>query len=495
MSPRATVVGSGPNGLAAAVSLARAGYAVRVLEAQSAPGGSARSAALTLPGFVHDVGSAVHPAARTSPFFRAFSLDTRVQWLVPEISFAQALPDAGAATAWRSLERTRAGLGADGPRWERIVRVLYERQDALVEITQDRLWGIPRHPRTAAALAVRAAILGTPARAAALHTPAGRALWTGVAAHATRTLPSLPAAAAGLFLAAHAHTAEGWPVPRGGAGAITTALQEDLLAHGGEVRCGVRIDDPDALEWGDPRRGDVLVLAGSPRLAANMAGMPTRLVRAVRRFRYGPGLAKLDLALDGPVPWRNDELAGAVTVHLGGADAEMVASARAVARGALSATPYVLLAQPSVIDPSRAPAGHAVVWAYLHVPAGSDLDPREVILGRLEEHAPGVRDRILAAVSTSAAELAARNPSAIGGDGLGGLLSLRQALRRPAGGAVPWRTPLPGVYLAGGASAPGPGVTGMPGWYAARTVLADAGYGTLSPDTLFPDPGPATMEP
>ncbi|MBN9215637.1 MAG: dehydrogenase [Microbacterium sp. SCN 70-200] len=474
MSPRATIVGSGPNGLVAAVTLARAGYSVRVLEAAGAAGGSARTAELTLPGFRHDVGSAVHPVARSSVWFRAFGLDRRVEWLVPDASFAHPLPSGPTAIAWRDLDRTAASLGADGTRWRRLIQPLRDHLDGVVALTGDHLLRVPRHPVTAAAFAVRTALLGT-APSLALRTEAGLVLWAGVAAHAARTLPSLAGSAAGLLLAAHAHAATGWPVPRGGAGAITDALIDDLLAHGGELSCNENVVDVAALDWGDAAAGDVLVLAGSPRLAATVPGIPGSYAAALGRYRYGPGLAKIDLALDGPVPWRDPDLGRAVTVHVGGTAEQVRASAAGVARGRLSPAPYVLVAQPSVIDASRAPAGAAVLWAYLHVPRGAAaLDPSEPILRRLEEFAPGIRDRIIGRHVTRASQLAARNPAAIGGDGLGGLLTLRQAVRSPVVSTVPWRTPARGVYLAGSALPPGPGVTGMPGWYAARTVLTDA---------------------
>lgn len=498
MSPRATIVGSGPNGLVAAVTLARAGFAVRVLEAAPAAGGSARTAALTLPGFCHDVGSAVHPAARSSPWFRAFGLDERVTWLVPEASFAHPLRRRGTtAIAWRDLDRTVAGLGADGPRWRRLIEPLSTHLDEVVSLTGDHLLRVPRHPRTAAAFAARTALLGA-APHFALRTRAGRALWTGVAAHAARALPSLAGSAAGLMLAAHAHASSGWPIPQGGAGAITAALVDDLLAHGGTLEYETLVTDAGCLDWGDPTRGDVLVLAGAPRLAATVPGIPSSYAAVLRRYRYGPGLAKVDLALAGPVPWRDPDLARIVTIHLGGTAQQLRASAAAAARGRMSESPFVLVAQPSAIDTTRAPAGAAVLWAYVHVPrvaGGSPIDPAPAILRQLDEFAPGIRDLIVGQHVTRACDIAASNAAAVDGDGLGGLLTLRQAVRRPVLSPVPWRTPARGVYLAGSATAPGPGVTGMPGWYAARTVLADAHGSTPRLADLFPRDAGGTMVP
>lgn len=485
MQRRATVVGSGPHGLVAAVTLARAGYAVRVLEAADAPGGGARTAELTLPGFRHDVASAVHPATLASPWFRAFGIAERVEWIVPDASFGHPLDDAPAAIAWRSLERTADGLGSDGPRWRRLFEPLRDHLDDVVEVTSDTLVRVPRHPLALARFGARAMGLGTPLEAALLRTEAGRALWSGVAAHAPSRMPSLAGAGAGALLAAHAHSPHGWPLPRGGAQAITDALVADLAAHGGTVECGVRVDDLSTLDIGDLRRGDLLFLAGSPRLIETLPGVPARYLRAVRAFRYGPGVAKVDAALDGPIPWRDETLATVPTVHVGGSATEIRAAESDVISGRVPSRPYVLLTQPSVVDDSRAPAGAAVLWAYVHVPAGSDLDPTEAVLAQLERFAPGVRERILATHSTSAARLAALNPAAIGGDGLGGALTIRNLVRRPVLSGTPWRTPVRGVYLASSGAPPGPSVNGMAGWHAARTAIGDAGGGAPELTDLF----------
>lgn len=478
MQRRATVVGSGPNGLVAAVTLARAGWAVRVLESAEAPGGGARTAELTLPGFRHDVASAVHPAAFGSPWFRAFGIRERVDWIVPEASYGHPLDDAPAVIAWRDLDRTADALGEDGARWRRLIAPLRDRVDALVEITGDSLLRIPRHPLALAAFGLRTLAFGTPIDRFALRTPAGRALWAGVSAHAPARMPALAGAGAGLLLAAYGHAEGGWPLPRGGAQAITDALVADLVAHGGTVECGVRVDDLGALDIGDPAAGDVLMLAASARLLGTLPGIPPRYARAVRSFRYGPGVAKVDAALGGPIPWRDPALATVPTVHLGGSAEEIRAAEASVISGRMPARPYVLLTQPSVVDPTRAPKdageGAGVLWAYIHVPPGSAVDPTETVLAQLERFAPGVRERVLAVRATSAADLAALNPAAIGGDGLGGALTVRNLLRRPVLARTPWRTPARGVYLASSAAPPGPSVNGMAGWHAARTAIGDA---------------------
>lgn len=471
---RATVIGSGPNGLVAAVTLARAGYAVEVREAADAIGGGLRTGPGPLPGFMTDVCSAVHPAAVASPFFRAFGIADRVDWIVPEISYAHPLDGGRAAIAWHDIDRTAESLGSDGHAWYALLRPLVRHIEGVVDFTGDQLLRMPSEPVTAARFAIRMLEQGTPFARRTLRTPEGAALLAGVMAHAASPLPSLSAAAAGLLLAAHAHAA-GWAYPRGGAQRIADALVADLRAHGGRVRTGEHVRDLSRLDWGDPRRGDVLVLNSSPRLALTHPDVPARYARALRAYRYGPAAAKVDFALDGPVPWTDPDVARSPTVHLGGTRDEVRAGENAVARGAVPDRPYVLAVQPSVLDGTRAPEGAAVLWTYMHVPAGSELDATELITRQVERFAPGFRDRVLAsrAVPASARELI--NPAEIGGDIFGGAFTIRQALRRPVLSRTPWRTPMPGVYLASASTPPGPGVSGMSGWHAARTVLRDAG--------------------
>ncbi|KQS02642.1 MAG: NAD(P)/FAD-dependent oxidoreductase [Microbacterium ginsengisoli] len=476
--PRATVVGSGPNGLAAAVTLARTGYEVRVLEAAAAPGGAARTAELTLPGFRHDVGSAVHPAALASPFFGAFTRASPIDWITPELSFAHALRG-GAAAVWRSLDRTVEQLGAGGPAWRRVFAPLVARSDEVARSATDALLGMPRHPVTAALLAAQAAaVTALPPRDAAV-----RALLTGLAAHANTRLPSPTASAAGLVLGTYAQAA-GWPVPRGGAGAIIDALIADLHRHGGTLETGVRVRSLELLDRGDAARGDLVMLDTSPRLLLSSPALPRAYGRRVRGFRYGAGVAKVDLALAGPVPWTDPLLAGALTVHLGGAASDTVRAERIVASGREPRHPFVIVVQPCVVDDTRAPAGRAVLWAYAHVPGGSRRDPLETVLAELERHAPGVRDLVLAAHTTTAADRELGNPNEVGGDVSGGAFTLAQAVARPVLAGSPWRTPLPGIYLCSASTPPGPAVHGMAGWHAARTALADAGT-RVSLATLF----------
>lgn len=485
MARRATIVGSGPNGLAAAVSLARAGYSVRVLEAAPTIGGGLRTAELTLPGFRHDVGSAVHPAALSSPFFRAFGLRRRIDWIVPEIAYAHPLDGGRAAIARYDLERTARDLGRDERAWLAVVRPLSRHLEGVVDFTGSQLLRVPRHPITTMRFGLRALQLGSPLGRGTFATEEADALLTGVLAHANTALPSVGAAASGLFLAAHAHTGAGWAYPRRGAQSVADVLVADLRAHGGEVLPDHHVTSLADLDWGDPAAGDLLLLDTSPRLLLSHPGIPGAYARAVRRYRYGAAAAKVDFALDGPVPWAHPDVARSPTVHLGGTRAEIEASENAVARGAVSDRPYVLTVQPSVLDDTRAPRGRQVLWAYMHVPADSTLDPTELVTRQVERFAPGFRARILATAAMTAAERVAFNPSDIGGDILGGAFSFVQAIRRPIISPTPWRTPMRGVYLASASTPPGPGVTGMPGWYAARQALDDTAGERLEPTDLF----------
>jgi phytoene dehydrogenase-like protein len=465
----ATVVGAGPNGLSAAVTLARAGLRVRVLERNATIGGGARSAELTLPGFVHDVCSAVHPGALASPFFRAWGLTDRVPFVVPEASYGHPLDGAPAAIAFRDLARTVEGLGVDGGTWRSLFGPLVDRIDEVTDLTGSTLLRMPPHPFTALAYGLRALDQGTSGWHGRFHGDAAPALFTGVAAHANVPLPSLGAAGAGLLLGAHGHAA-GWGLPIGGTQRIADALADDLRAHGGEIVTDAEVRSPADLE-----PSTVTLLDTSAAFLDRFGGdrLPAGYRRALRSLRRGPGVAKVDLALSAPVPWRDPALASVPTVHVGGTRAEIVASEDTVARGRVSDAPYVLVVQPTVVDPSRAPAGRHVLWAYIHVPNGSPLDPTEHVLRQLERFAPGFRDTVLAAVPRTAPDLERDDPNDLGGDITGGAATIRQLVRRPTLSPEPWRTPIPGLYLCSSSTVPGPAVHGMNGWYAARLALRD----------------------
>jgi len=468
-SRRATVVGSGPNGLAAAVTLARAGLEVTVRERAAGIGGGTATHELTLPGFRHDVCSAVHPMAAASEFFTRFGLSTRVELLTPEVSYAHPLTPGRSALASRSLDRTVEQLGVDGPAWRRLLGPLVEHADEVAAIGGGPLLP-PHHLATLARLGVRMLHQGGPAWNLGFREDAAPALLTGVLGHAIGRLPSLAPAASGLVLAALAH-AGGWPLVRGGSAGIAGALAADLLAHGGRIVTDSEVRTLDEVD------ADVVMLDVTPRALLALAGdrLPGGYARTLRRFRYGDGVAKVDLALDGPVPWADPELAGVVTLHLGGTRADLARSEAEVAAGRHPDRPYALVTQPSVLDATRAPEGHHVLWAYTHVPHGSTLDRGEAIIATLERFAPGVRDRILAVSSRSAAEVERHDVNDVGGDIAAGAISLRQLVARPRLSPTPWRTPLPGVWLCSASTAPGPGVHGQGGWLAARAALRELG--------------------
>lgn len=461
-----TVVGSGPNGLAAAVTSARAGLAVRLLEAAPTLGGGLRTTELTLPGFHHDVCSAIHPAAMASPFFREFGLSERIDWIVPDASYAHPLDGGRAGVAWRDLGRTAAELGRDGRTWRSLIAPLVARLDGVVDFTGSQLLRVPRDSIAAVRYGLRVLEQGTGLWNVRFREDVAPAMLTGVAAHAAGRHPSLATAGAGLLLAMHAH-GNGWGFPVGGSQSIADALVADLLAHGGTVETGVRITSLDELE---PSR--VVLLDTSPEMLLG-EDIPAGYRRALSRYRYGPGVAKVDFALSGHVPWVNPDVALAPTVHLGGTRDEIAAAENAVMRGSVSEHPYVLVTQPSILDPSRAPEGKHVLWAYIHVPAHSSLDVTELVTAQVERFAPGFRDIILASSHGSARELAEYNPNYVGGDIYSGALTLGQLVKRPVVSTRPWRTPIEGVYLCSSATPPGPAVHGMNGWYAARLALQE----------------------
>ncbi|MFF2274654.1 phytoene desaturase family protein [Agromyces sp. NPDC058126] len=477
-----TVVGSGPNGLTAAVVAARAGLTVRVVEAAPTIGGGIRTAELTLPGFRHDVCSAVHPAGLASPVFGELGLidgPRAPEWIVPEASYAHPLPGGRAGIAWRDLDRTVDGLGADGPAWRRLVGPLLARQDGVVDFTGSQLLRVPRDPIAAFRFGLRALDQGTRAWDRRFTGDVAPALFTGVVAHAAGGLPSLASAGAGLLIAMHAHGV-GWGLPKGGSQAIADALVAELAEHGAEI-----VTDAPVLSLDEVGGSRAVLLDTSPELLFS-AELPLRYERALRRYRYGSGIAKVDFALDGPVPWANPAVGLAPTVHLGGSRREIAAAENAVARGlqpGLNAQiagdggaprhPYVLVCQPSVVDPSRAPAGKHVLWAYTHVPAGSTLDATELVTAEVERFAPGFRDVVLASAASSAHEIGVYNRNYVGGDIYSGALDLAQLVKRPVVSTAPWRTPVDGVYLCSSATPPGPAVHGMNGWYAAKLALRE----------------------
>jgi phytoene dehydrogenase-like protein len=374
------------------------------------------------------------------------------------------------------LERTADGLGEDGAAWRRLFRPLVRRIGGVVDFTGSQLLRVPHDPLAAVQYGLRVLEYGSGlGRRIRFKGDVAPAMIAGVAAHAAAPIPSLAAAGAGLLLAAHAH-ARGWGFPRGGSHAIADALAADLLEHGGRIDLGVEVRNREDLE---PSKA--IILDTSVRFLASFVSLPPGYKRQLQNYKYGAAVAKVDFALNGPVPWANPEVRLSPTVHLGGSRREIALAEDAVRRGRHPMRPYVLVAQQSVLDDTRAPAGHHVLWAYTHVPLGSTVDATRVITEQIERFAPGFRDTVIASHSTTAAELARYNPNDVGGDILGGVMSLRQMVKRPVLSATPWRTPVPGVYLCSAATPPGPAVHGMNGWYAARLALRDVFHITQPP--------------
>jgi phytoene dehydrogenase-like protein len=463
----AVVVGSGPNGLSAAIELTRAGRSVIVFEAQDTIGGGARTAELTLPGFRHDVCSAVHPMAVASPFFQPLPLrEHGLEWIHPGVPLAHPLEDGTAAVLDRSIEKTAETLGRDRQRYARWIQPFVERWDWLVRDAMGPL-GWPRHPFTLARFGLRAIRSATSLARGAFRGEPARALFAGLAGHSVLPLEKPVSAAIGLMLGIAGH-AGGWPMPRGGAQALSDALAAHLTSLGGVIETGVRVSSLREL----PSAGPVLFDVG-PHELSRIAGdsLPPGYRRRLERYRYGFGVFKLDWALSEPIPWRAKACRGAGTVHLGGTLQEIAASERACAAGRHAERPYVLVCQPSLFDSSRAPAGQHTGWAYCHVPNGSTKDMTESIERQLERFAPGFRDLILERHRIDSGWLEHYNPNCVGGDVIGGTADLGQLFFRPMARAVPYRTPNPRILLCSASTPPGGGVHGLCGYYAARAAL------------------------
>jgi len=468
-APDAVVVGSGPNGLAAALTLARAGLQVQVFEGANEPGGGCRTAEVTLPGFAHDVCSTVHGLAAASPFFAGCDLSARgVRLLVPKVAAAQPLDDGRAAAVCGSVAETASQLGADAGAYRRLMEPLERDADAVLALALSPLRSVPVRPIPAARFGALGVLPAT-VLARSLHTAEGRALIAGMAAHAIRSLTAPLTSAFGLTMLLVAHTT-GWPVVEGGSGRLVAAMTAELAELGGTVTTGCWVKSLADLP---PARA--VMLDVTPSQLLEMAGdrLPAGYRGAMRRFRYGPGVCKVDWALDGPVPWKNETCRETVTIHAGGTIAEVARSEAAVAAGQHPEQPFCLVTQPGVVDQSRAPAGKQVLWAYCHVPAGSDVDMADRIEAQIERFAPGFRDLILARSVRTAAEMERYNPGYVGGDIAAGASTLRQTFGRPALRWDPYRVPLPATYLCSGSTPPGGGVHGMCGMWAARAALRD----------------------
>jgi phytoene dehydrogenase-like protein len=465
----AVVVGSGPNGLAAAITLSRAGRSVLVLEGALRLGGGLRSEALTLPGFVHDVCSAIHPLGAGSPFFRSLPLaEHGLEWVEPEFPLAHPMEDGTAAILERPLRATAAGLEGDGPAWQRLFGPIVRDWERLAPEILAPLH-VPRHPLILARFGLKALRSARGLAEGRFQGERARALFAGLAAHAVLPLERPATAAIGLVLGALGHVV-GWPLPRGGSQRLADALVSFLRSLGGEIVTGATVA---TLEDLPPARA--ILLDVTPRQLLRIAGsrLPLRYRQALESYRYGPGVFKLDLALSGPVPWRAGGCRRAGTVHVGGTLAEIAAGEAAVWRGEHPERPYVLVAQPSLFDATRAPAGRHTLWTYCHVPPASTLDMTARIEAQIERFAPGFRNLVLARSAMAPAALEARNPNYVGGDIGGGVQDLGQLLKRPTWSFTPYRTAVPGLYLCSSSTPPGAGVHGLCGFLAAAAVLRD----------------------
>jgi len=466
--PDAIVVGAGPNGLSAAIALARAGLHVVVYEAQSSIGGGCRSEALTLPGFVHDVCSAVHPMGIASPFFRSLPLHQHgLAWIESPAMLAHPFDgETPAALVRRSGSDTARDLEADADGYQRLIGSVARAWPLVEDVVLSPLH-VPHHPVAAARFGLRALQPATRLASRYLSTPRARGLFAGVAAHGMLPLDTVPSGAIGVVLGALAH-AVGWPLPRGGAQALSDALASYLRSLGGGIVTDAPVSAIDELLTAKAVLCDL-----SPRPFLRIAGraLPDWYTRRLASYRYGMGTFKVDWALDAPVPWRDDRVATAATVHLGGTLDEIASAERDAWAGRIPERPFVLLVQPSLFDVARAPAGKHTLWAYCHVPHASAVDMLPAIEGQIERFAPGFRDRVLARHVMTPADLERRNPNLVGGDIGMGMTDLRQLFGRPT-----WRwyrTPRRGLYICSASTPPGVGVHGMCGYHAALCALKD----------------------
>ncbi len=467
---RAAIVGAGPNGLSAAITLARAGVATTVFEAAETVGGAARTAELTLPGFRHDVGSSVYPLGVASPFFRELPLEQfGLRWIEPAAAMAHPLDDGSAVMLEHRLEATAAGLGGDADTWRRLMGPLVEGWAELCGEILGPVLHVPRHPLLLARFGVFAMLPATALGRMLFRGERARALFAGCAAHSVRPLESVASSAVGLVLAATGH-AVGWPIVEGGAQALSDALAAYLVSLGGEIRTGMPISD--LRELGD---ADAILCDVSPRQLRQIGGarLSPEYAEKMERFAYGPGAFKVDWALSEPIPWRAKECLRAATVHVGGTMAEIAAAESAPWRGEAAGRPFVLVTQPSLFDAMRAPAGRHTAWAYCHVPNGWEGSALEAIEAQVERFAPGFRECVLARHSMGTRALEQWDANLIGGDIGGGAMTLAQMVARPALSA--YRTGTKGLYLCSASTPPGGGVHGMCGHLAAVRALRDFG--------------------
>lgn len=463
----AVIVGAGPNGLAAAITLAEAGHSVVVFEAKETVGGGTRTAELTLPGFQHDVCSAVHPLGIGSPFFRDLDLVRYgLEWIQPQIPLAHPFDDGTAATLQRSIEETGQSLGLDAGAYTRVLDLLVDDWEKISDGILGPLRPL-RHPLAMMGFGLMAVRSAEGLAKSAFKGDKAQAMFAGLAGHSMMPLNQPTTAAFALVLAMLGH-AVGWPIPRGGSQSIANALAGHLSSLGGEIVTGRLIESMAELP---PARAYLFDL--TPKQLLKIAGdrFPSGYQRKLQGYRYGPGVCKVDWALDGPIPWIAEDCRRAGTVHVGGTLAEIARSEQEVWQGQHPERPYVLVAQQSIFDETRAPAGKHTVWAYCHVPNGSDVDMTRAMADQIERFAPGFGDLILATRTHTAVAMEAYNPNYVGGDINGGVQDLRQLFTRPVARLVPYATPDPQIYICSSSTPPGGGVHGMCGFHAASAAL------------------------
>jgi phytoene dehydrogenase-like protein len=460
----AVVVGSGPNGLSAAVELARNGLKVCVLEAQHTIGGGVRSAEITLPGYIHDICSAIHPMAYASPFFRRLELN--IDWIKPQAALAHPLENAPPGLLFESLENTIERWDADGTAWRKLFEPFIQNQDALLSDILKPI-RIPDHMFLIAKFGLIAIRSAMSVRESRFRSPQASALFAGCAAHSFLSLRAKGSASFALVLALGAHLT-GWPMAKGGSQQIANSLVSKLRTFEGEIHA-----DRNIRSFQDLPESKTYLFDVSPKQLIRIAEseLPSAYRKKLRKYRYGPGVFKIDWALDGPIPWKDMECLSAGTVHLGGTAEELAEAEERVMRGQIAERPFVLLAQQSLFDPTRAPEGKHTGWAYCHVPNGSDVDMTERIESQVERFAPGFRDRILARHTDNCSQLEEHNQNLIGGDISGGANDLFQLLARPVLSLDPYATPNPKIFLCSSSTPPGGGVHGMCGYNAAKSVL------------------------
>ena len=475
----AVVVGSGPNGLAAAVRLAQAGVRVTVLEAHDRPGGGTRTSELTLPGVLHDECAAFHPTGVASPFFASLDLERHgLRWLWPEIDLAHPLDDGRAGVAARDLELTAGSLGVDAASWRRLFASALRNFDPLIGEVFQPVTHVPKHPIALGNFGVRSMLPATWTVNRFRDDPA-KALFTGVAAHAFGRLDTPLSSGVGMLLTAAAH-AVGWPVAAGGSESIAKALIAELETHGGRVLTGVRVKNSAQLRDVDGTDPDIVMYDTAPAQVLEILGpeLPPHVTRAFRRYRYGPAAFKADFAIEGDVPWTNESCRRAGTLHLGGTADEIAAVEAATVGGRLAERPLVLVVHQYLADATRSAGAINPLYAYAHVPHGYTGDATEAIIGQIERFAPGFRDTIKTVVVRGPVQLEAYNANYVGGDIAAGANNTRQIAFRPRIAVNPYRLGLRGAYLCSSATPPGGGVHGMGGFNAAETALADLDRGS-----------------